>query len=249
MVENLNNSNQPNNQKVDDIFAETDQAENNNRQSNNSSNQLTTRRVGLGANVNSNLPSNNEEEAEEKSGSKGFTVAVIVMAVIILALIGFLVYSKFFNNIDDTEDIIPAGVVPITQNETPEVPVITPATPDADVNLEDDEVLDNGFIEILPIVDEDENDNIIMLDTDGDGLTDAEEAILGTNPLKIDTDGDGLTDYEEVMIYKTDPLNPDTDGDGYNDGDEVLAGYDPLLPDGALLPEELRSYVPVMSGN
>ncbi|HLX11977.1 MAG TPA: OmpA family protein, partial [Bacteroidota bacterium] len=93
------------------------------------------------------------------------------------------------------------------------------------------------------------------IDSDGDGLTDDEEAILGTDPhnpdtdgdglsdydevkiyhtdpLKKDTDGDGLTDYEEVKIYHTDPLNKDTDGDGLTDGDEVhIYHTDPLKRD------------------
>ncbi|MBM4163556.1 MAG: OmpA family protein [Lentisphaerae bacterium] len=69
-------------------------------------------------------------------------------------------------------------------------------------------------------------------DTDGDGLTDAEEARLGTNPRMKDTDGDGLTDGEEVNVYKTDPLNRDTDFDLLSDGDEVLKyKTDPLKPD------------------
>jgi hypothetical protein len=72
-------------------------------------------------------------------------------------------------------------------------------------------------------------------DSDGDGLTDAEEKALGTNPLKADTDDDGLTDWAEVKIYHTDPLNPDTDGDGYKDGSEVIKGYDPLKPGNARL--------------
>jgi len=59
------------------------------------------------------------------------------------------------------------------------------------------------------------------LDTDGDGLTDQEELLLGTDPKNPDTDGDGLTDGEEVKVYKTDPLNPDTDYDALTDGDEV----------------------------
>ncbi len=59
------------------------------------------------------------------------------------------------------------------------------------------------------------------VDSDGDGLTDAEELVLGTDPHNPDTDGDGLTDGEEVKIYKTDPLNPDTDYDGLKDGPEV----------------------------
>ncbi|WP_158014676.1 putative Ig domain-containing protein, partial [Corynebacterium sp. HMSC059E07] len=63
-------------------------------------------------------------------------------------------------------------------------------------------------------------------DTDGDGLTDKEEAEKGTDPKKADTDGDGLTDKEEVDGSKnngqpTDPTNADSDGDGVSDGDEV----------------------------
>lgn len=59
------------------------------------------------------------------------------------------------------------------------------------------------------------------LDSDGDGLTDKEEAEIGTDPFNPDTDGDGLTDFEEVRVYKTDPLNSDTDYDGLKDGAEV----------------------------
>ena len=70
------------------------------------------------------------------------------------------------------------------------------------------------------------------LDSDGDGLTDAEELKLGTDPHNPDTDGDGLTDGEEVKVYHTDPLNPDTDYDGLKDGDEVYKyKTDPLNRD------------------
>ena len=42
-----------------------------------------------------------------------------------------------------------------------------------------------------------------------------------------DTDGDGLTDYEEAALG-TDPGLADTDGDDRPDGDEVADGTDPL---------------------
>ena len=58
-------------------------------------------------------------------------------------------------------------------------------------------------------------------DPDGDGLTNAEEAVLGTDPHNPDTDGDGLNDGDEVHTYHTDPTLPDTDGDGLGDGVEV----------------------------
>jgi cell division septation protein DedD len=66
-----------------------------------------------------------------------------------------------------------------------------------------------------------------ITDSDGDGLTDAEEKRLGTAPDSADTDGDVLSDREEVRVYRTDPTNSDTDADGYTDGEEVNNGYNP----------------------
>src|SRR6476660_3391740 len=43
-----------------------------------------------------------------------------------------------------------------------------------------------------------------------------------------DTDGDGLSDAEEVNIYGTSPVLADTDGDGFSDSDEVVKfAFDP----------------------
>jgi len=68
-------------------------------------------------------------------------------------------------------------------------------------------------------------------DTDGDGLTNREEAEIGTDPDNPDTDADLLQDGPEVKVYITNPLYPDTDGDVLSDGDEVGRGTDPLRPD------------------
>ena len=64
-------------------------------------------------------------------------------------------------------------------------------------------------------------------DYDGDGLTNIQEQRLGTRPDEIDTDGDELSDGDEVNIYGTDPLKYDTDGDGLSDGEEIKLGLDP----------------------
>ena len=42
---------------------------------------------------------------------------------------------------------------------------------------------------------------VLNNDRDHDGLTDAEELELGTNPGKADTDGDGLNDGEEYKDH------------------------------------------------
>lgn len=57
-------------------------------------------------------------------------------------------------------------------------------------------------------------------DSDNDGLDNATEERLGTNPNISDTDNDGLTDGIEVRTGCTSPLNPDSDNDGIQDGTE-----------------------------
>lgn len=66
-------------------------------------------------------------------------------------------------------------------------------------------------------------------DRDGDGLDDAEERRLGTDPELGDTDGDGLRDGVEVALGM-DPSSSDSDGDGVSDTTEYLAGSDPRDP-------------------
>jgi len=75
----------------------------------------------------------------------------------------------------------------------------------------------------------------VVKDSDGDGLTDAEELALGTNPNDRDTDRDYFTDKEETPnpLDPHDPLN-DTDGDGKIDAKESLL----LDRDGDGVPDE-----------
>lgn len=73
------------------------------------------------------------------------------------------------------------------------------------------------------------------LDTDGDGLSDAEERQLGTHPRIADTDGDGIDDFDEVngtfvlpfdsLPRPTDPLDADSDHDTLSDGEELVDGW------------------------
>ena len=74
------------------------------------------------------------------------------------------------------------------------------------------------------------SDQLSLPDTDGDGLLDFEEALLGTDPGDDDTDGDGLTDWEEVHVTFTNPLDPDTDGDGIPDGSDGTPNGTPGAP-------------------
>jgi len=65
-------------------------------------------------------------------------------------------------------------------------------------------------------------------DSDSDGLTNGQEAVLGTNPNDADSDDDGVTDGDEPEPGKdTDgdgkinALDPDSDDDGLFDGTEL----------------------------
>ena len=68
-------------------------------------------------------------------------------------------------------------------------------------------------------------------DADDDGLTNAREAELGTDPRDADTDNDSLSDGREVTELGTDPTSSDTDGDGLTDDCELINEMDPTDPD------------------
>jgi hypothetical protein len=89
-----------------------------------------------------------------------------------------------------------------------------------------DEAAPNAILDVIYVpADQPEED----ADSDGDGLSDAQETELGTVPANPDTDEDGLFDGAEVTAG-TDPLLADTDGDGFGDNAEAVAGSDPTDP-------------------
>ncbi|MFH0726574.1 MAG: fibronectin type III domain-containing protein [Pseudomonadota bacterium] len=83
----------------------------------------------------------------------------------------------------------------------------------------------------------------ISVDSDADGITDADETRLyGTDPQAADSDGDGITDGEELAYWGENwnsaldgggtnkLLDSDSDGDGKSDGWEIDSGFDPADP-------------------
>ena len=76
---------------------------------------------------------------------------------------------------------------------------------------------------------------VVLGDNDNDGLSDGDEALIGTDPEDADSDDDGLVDGDEVCRFGpgpggdlvpvnhcTDPLDADSDDDGVGDGHAVF---------------------------
>lgn len=84
-----------------------------------------------------------------------------------------------------------------------------------EVDTDGDGLVDFGYDDGVPQADEAAPE--LPTDGDGDGLSDAEEAELGSDPHNPDSDYDGLTDADEVRLTGTHPLAADSDGDGITD--------------------------------
>lgn len=165
---------------------------------------------------------------------KVILLIVVVAAAAGLGYGGWLAYDKFWRNEpapaknvatpseQKVQEALPSEELPVAAESAPietaapamsEEPSAVATTTEAPANMANDKIL---FGE--------------PVDSDEDGLDDIRERDLGTDINKSDSDGDGLTDADEVIIWKTDPLNPDSDGDTYVDGEEVRNGYNPQGP-------------------
>lgn len=69
-------------------------------------------------------------------------------------------------------------------------------------------------------------------DTDGDGLSDFDEwNVVLSSMTNQDGDGDGLSDLVEYQYNKTSPTLKDTDGDGISDAEELDQNRNPRIAD------------------
>jgi hypothetical protein len=141
-------------------------------------------------------------KGDKKVSSKSMGLIIIISGIVVIGLIVYLAY-RFL--------IAPAMTTPVNETPVNNVPenntavVVQPGVvvePVAEVdNLtasssEEMVPVDNTPAEIMV-----EEDNLVLptvLDSDGDGLSDAAELFLGTNAQIIDTDNDAYSDFEEV---------------------------------------------------
>ena len=66
-------------------------------------------------------------------------------------------------------------------------------------------------------------------DTDGDGVPDAAEAVLGTDPLVADTDGDGVSDLADKQpVNAENPISQTGKPNGFGFKAKVEDNFDPI---------------------
>ena len=93
----------------------------------------------------------------------------------------------------------------------------------------------SGASPIVAAANPDGSFSVILTATVGDKIVISVDGGPAQIALVVgDTDGDGLSDADEAT-HGTEPDDPDTDGDGFPDGFEVAAGSNPLDSESALL--------------
>ena len=165
-----------------------------------------------------------------------------------------------------TSSGIEKPIISVEPTVTVELPTVSPTESVLPTESEIPVISESPIPSEHPSETKEPEEEMDMTDTDGDGLIDVLEEFIGTDPLMKDTDGDFLTDYEEAYLVGTNPIlidsngngimdanddmeldglankdeldigtsatNRDTDYDGLNDGEEVKQyGTDPLNED------------------
>jgi hypothetical protein len=140
--------------------------------------------------------------------------ALLISTLVVVIIVGgssYLLYSQWSKAQSQIQDA-PATIVELNT----EPPLIDVATSTAATTTD---ALTSST-----------NSGLIMPTSTGSSINANATAIV-TVPA-ADTDADGLTDLEEATIGSA-PTNPDSDADTFRDGIELSSGYNPLVAGGA----------------
>ncbi len=141
-----------------------------------------------------------------------------------------LAYDTDFDGLSDGEEALTFGTDPsvrdtdndgLTDREEVRLHSSDPLDPDTDNDSMGDGWEVDNALDPLNAAD-------ATLDPDADGLDNAGEFAAGSDILVADSDGDGLFDGEEVNIHGTSPISRDTDDDLLVDKWEIDNGLNAL---------------------
>ncbi len=207
------NKNQELDEKVDDIFAETEGSGDEEKEVFKDDGPEPIQPQS----PDSKDPGESVGDLEESSPASGGILKKIFVVIIVLAVIGiaaYLVYSLVL--LPQAEEL---------EKEAKQDIILDDEDFDFINNIINDfDEEDVGFIEEDPIEEDPIEEDPIE-----------EEIDMNIQILKtIDSDGDGISDYDEIYVIGTDPFNPDTSGNGFNDLTEITNCYDPFSKEGRL---------------
>jgi len=154
-------------------------------------------------------------KAEKQKASQSKTVGMIIIIGGIILMVVSVIVLYYFLFISPNKQNVPVKV------ETPKEEKVTEDQTQPEVKEEE-------AVEVVEPTEEATTTIEIIAEA-----TSTEDIVVIEEPEETngmaDTDGDGLTNKEEIL-FGTDINDEDTDGDGYSDLSEVLNLYDPISP-------------------
>ncbi|MFA5051495.1 MAG: hypothetical protein WC544_00350 [Patescibacteria group bacterium] len=173
-----------------------------------------------------------DDHGSSGGGSKLMIWLIVILAVVLLGVAGFLAYKKFMPSTNTTENTneINANVA-VNENMNGNANKNTNSAVNTNLNINVNSSINTntaGNQNIFP------NFNVNNTNT-------AFNANITPVVSSQDSDSDGLTDVEETL-FSANPIKADTDGDSYADGQEVVGGYNPTGTGSIESSSALRTY-------
>ena len=175
---------------------------------------------------------------KHKKSKLGVILIMVILAILVLASIGLLVYTYIPSSEDNQNQVVfePQTVDPVVDQDDADEP-----QPD---ELDTEEPADDPVDDVLPdnLVPAKEFDysyanrfnvNVMAsVDSDNDGLTDQEELLINTNATIADSDGDGYADGSELMNFysPTQSMVKLEEGDFVAEYENTMYSYKLLYP-------------------
>jgi hypothetical protein len=221
-------------EKVDDIFSETEGPSDEEKEVPKEDAPNPIKPQSPESPKASEAPAESFDDLEKSRSRSGGILKKIFIVIIILVVIGvaaYFIYSLIL--VPQAEELEgEAGEDVVLDNA--DLDFINDVVNDPEVEEELD--LTNGEPEEELIEEEPIEEELIEEEPiEEEEVVEEEELDADIQILKsIDSDGDGLSDYDETYVIGTDSFKPDTSGNSFNDLTEITNCYDPLSKEGEI---------------